>query len=184
MRARSSLGLTLLMLRASAALALTAVPLHLSFDGAMPKLVTAAAMADDDDSGSDHSGSDDHGGSGGSDHGGGGGNSGSGGDDDDDNGSDDHGGGHDSGNGNGNSGRGGGNGRDDSDNHDNDREHVNRLTGNRVEIGRNSIEVVHRDGTKEELDNGIYEMKDARGRTIIERRATARDIARMNDLAR
>lgn len=176
MRTRFSLHLTLLMLRASAALALTALPLHLSFDGAMPKLVAAVAMADNDHSGSDNSGSgsDDHGGS----------------DNDDDNGSDDHGGGNDDG-GHDDDNSGPGNGRDDDDrgdnndnDNDNDREHVNPATGARVEVGRNSIEVVHRDGTKEELDNGIYEMKDARGRTIIERRATTRDIARMNNLAR
>ena len=48
---------------------------------------------------------------------------------------------------------------------------------------RGSIEVSHPDGTREEIENGIYEMKDASGRTIVERPATAEDRARLEALA-
>lgn len=171
MRARSSLQLTLLMLRASAALALTAAPLQLAFDGALPKLVAASALADSDDSG------------GGSDHGGGG----SGGHDSDDNDDgDDHGGGHDDDDDDDDhGGSGGGHGNDDDDDDDdNGGDHrVNPSTGDRVEVDGDNIQVLHPDGTKEEIDSGVYEMKDARGRTIIERRATQADIDRLTALA-
>lgn len=170
MHARSSLQLTLLMLRASAALALTAAPLHLAFDGALPKLVAASALADsndhgggDRDSGDGNSGdrdSDDD--DDGDDHGDG--------DDDDDQDDDDHG------------GSGGGHGDDDGNDDDGD-DHVNPRTGDRVEVDGDNVQVLHPDGTKEEIDSGVYEMKDARGRTIIERRATQADIDRLTALA-
>ncbi|WP_395451104.1 hypothetical protein ACHMW7_15730 [Aminobacter sp. UC22_36] len=48
MRSKSLLHVSLLMLRASAALALTITPFHLSFDGGLPKLAATVAMADDD----------------------------------------------------------------------------------------------------------------------------------------
>jgi hypothetical protein len=57
--------------------------------------------------------------------------------------------------------------------------HVNPATGARVEINGNDIEVVHADGTKEEVENGRFEQKNAAGRTVVERRATAADIARL-----
>ncbi len=41
------------------------------------------------------------------------------------------------------------------------------------------VEVTHPDGTKEEVENGKFEMKDATGRTIVERPATPDDIARL-----
>ena len=44
--------------------------------------------------------------------------------------------------------------------------------------------MVHASGIKEEVENGRYELKDAAGRTIVERRATAADIARLAGLAR
>lgn len=172
MRARYSLQLTLLMLRASAAVALTAAPVHFVFDGGLPSFVAASALADsdDDDSGSDrdsgggdssgHGGDDD-----GDDHGGGED------DDDDDDDDDDHG------------GSGGGHGNDDDDDDDDDDHHVNPETGDRVEVEGDHIEVLHTDGTKEEIDGGVYEMKDARGRTIIERRATQADVDRLMALA-
>lgn len=173
MRARSSLQLTLLMLRASAALALTAAPLHLAFDGAMPKLVAATALADSDDSG------------GGGDRDSGGRDSG-GHDSDDNDGGDDHGGGHDDDDDDDDHGGSGGHGNDDDDDDDDDKggdHHVNPSTGDRVEVDGDNIQVLHPDGTKEEIDGGVYEMKDARGRTIIERRATQADIDRLAALA-
>ncbi len=187
MRARSSLKPVLLMLRASAALALTATPLHLSFDGVGPKLTVASALADSDHSGS---GGGDDGGGGGRDSGGSD-SSGHGGGDDDDGGGDDHsgpgGGGNDDDNGGDDHGGrdGGGGGRGGNDDADDDEDHhVNRVTGDRVEVDGNNIEVIHPDGTKEEIENGRFEMKDARGRTIIERRATRADVNRLMALAR
>ena len=55
--------------------------------------------------------------------------------------------------------------------------------GDRVERDGADIEVSHPDGTREEIENGIYEMKDASGRTIVERPATAEDSARLEALA-
>jgi hypothetical protein len=49
----------------------------------------------------------------------------------------------------------------------------------RVEIGANGIEVVYSDGTKEEIENGRYQRKDAAGRTVEERPATQADIDRL-----
>ena len=43
-------------------------------------------------------------------------------------------------------------------------------------------EVRYSDGTKEEIENGRYERKDANGRTVEERPATAADIARLSGL--
>ena len=51
--------------------------------------------------------------------------------------------------------------------------------GAKVEISRNGIEVVNNDGTKEEIENGRYERKDANGRTIEERPATQADVNRL-----
>lgn len=92
MRSKSLVHVSLLMLRASAALALTVAPFHLSFDGALPKLAAAVAMADGDDDGSDSDGgdsggSDGHDGDSGDDDG----DHDGGDDDDDDGGGDDHG---------------------------------------------------------------------------------------------
>jgi len=93
----------------------------------------------------------------------------------------------------GGSGRGGGDSDSDSDS-DNDggdddnggshgSEHVDPATGAKIEVSGSSIEVRYANGVKEELENGRYEMKDANGRTIVERVATAEDIARLTDLA-
>ncbi len=45
------------------------------------------------------------------------------------------------------------------------------------------VEIRYTNGWKEELENGRYELKNASNRTVVERRATAEDIARMNGLA-
>ncbi|RUX97367.1 hypothetical protein EN935_11410 [Mesorhizobium sp. M7D.F.Ca.US.004.03.1.1] len=158
-------------LRASTALALTVAPYHLSLDAAS-KIGPAAAYAKSGDGGG---GGEGHGG-GGSGGSGSGGNSGSGGGDD--------GGDHDSGNsgpgGGGDDGPGDDHGANDSGHHGH--EHVNAATGDKVEVEGNKIEVTHPDGTKEEIENGRLETKDASGRTIVERRATPADIARLNSL--
>ncbi len=61
---------------------------------------------------------------------------------------------------------------------------ISAADGAKVEINGNNVEVVHASGIKEEVENGRYEMKDASGRTIVERRATAADIARLAGFAR
>lgn len=60
---------------------------------------------------------------------------------------------------------------------------TNPSKGTRVEIDGNNIKVIYPDGIKEEIDNGIYEMKDAAGRTIIKRRAKQADIDRLKAMA-
>ena len=52
-----------------------------------------------------------------------------------------------------------------------------------VEIIGESVEITYEDGTKEEVNAGVYERKDAQNETIIERAATEEDLARLNELA-
>jgi Ca2+-binding RTX toxin-like protein len=51
--------------------------------------------------------------------------------------------------------------------------------GTKIEVGPNQIEVEYPDGTKEEIENGIYERKNAEGDTVEERAATDADRARL-----
>ncbi len=156
------------LLAATAAAAIvTAVTLLVPdrFDAANPFDASSAAAR----KGGDNSGS---GGGGGDDSGSGGGdNSGHGGGDD----------GGDGGDGGDNSGPGGG---DDNDGHGDDfgypdGHYVDGDTGARIEVYGGKIEIVYPDGWKEELENGIFELKDPSGRTVIERRATREDVARL-----
>lgn len=167
----------MLALRASAALALTLAPLQLGFEGALPKLSAAVALAGKKD-GSDSRGggreSKGRGGDAGNESGAGseadtsskasGGEAGAGSD-------------------------GGGNGKSDkADKGKNGRgnggdKSTNPSKGTRVEIDGNNIRVIYPDGIKEEIDNGIYQMKDAAGRTIIKRRAKQADIDRLKAMA-
>jgi hypothetical protein len=144
------------------------LPLSVGRDGTGFSFHSAAAFAKH---GSEHGGNSGHGGRSGSESGGGG---------------DDHGGrssrsesGDD---------HGGRRGRDDRAGDDRHREddgrhgglhHVNPKNGAKVEAGERSVEVVNADGTKEEIENGRYELKNAAGRTIVERPATAADRARL-----
>ena len=173
------------LLGSAFALALAASPLSLTFDHDGLHVGAHAAFAKDGSSGSGSGGSGGGSGSGGSSSGSGSGGSGSG---------------HDSDGGD-HSGPGAAamvvatmaaaaGGDDDGPNHDagddNGRhgaEHIGR-NGAKVEIRGNNVEVVHASGIKEEVENGRYELKDAAGRTIVERRATAADIARLAGLAR
>ncbi|MET0940507.1 MAG: hypothetical protein ABWY13_04005 [Mesorhizobium sp.] len=172
-------------------LALAASPLVLG-----SSLLVGTAFAKDGSSGSGSGGSGSSGsgsggsGSGGSGSSGSGSGSGSGGGDHSGSGGGDHSGGDNSGPGSSNSGPGGG---DDGDDHarGDDRgdrrrgaEHVNRVNGAKIEINGNEIEVVHASGIKEEIEAGRYELKDATGRTVIERPATSADINRLTALAR
>lgn len=60
--------------------------------------------------------------------------------------------------------------------------HVNEATGDKVDVDGSKIEVEHIDGIREEIKNGRFEMKDALGRTIVERPATANDFSRLRAL--
>ena len=170
------------------------------------RLTSAMAFAKDgnrggDDSGGrggDDRGGDDHGGRGGDDrggddHGGRGG---------DDRGGDDHGGrGGDDRGGDDHGGRG--RGRDDghSDDHGgHGRGRDDRPSGTpgggtvgggaagsrptEIERSARGIEVSYADGWREELENGRYELKDAQGRTVVERRATTEDMQRLSAFSR
>jgi len=59
---------------------------------------------------------------------------------------------------------------------------VNAVTGDTVSVIGNAIKVVHANGFREEVANGRFEMKDALGRRIVERAATAADLARLKGL--
>ncbi len=153
-------------LSASVAALLAAAPYHVAKVHGTATLAPAAAFAKDG-----------HSGGGGDSSGSGSGRSGSGGDD--------HGGrrGGDDGAGDDHSGRRGGDDRARNDDRRNGAEHVNPATGDRVEVAGNSIEVVHPDGTKEEIENGRFEQKNAAGRTVVERPATQADVARLRGFA-
>ena len=153
MRAPSLTRICWFVLRASTALVLTVAPYHLTFDGTA-KIVPADVRAEDD-GGESEGGSGSGSGGSGSNSGSGGGNSGSGG----------------SGS---NSGSGGGTGPGNS--------HVNPETGDKVSIHGSTNQVVHPDGLREKIENGRFVMKDALGRTIVERAATAADLARLKRL--
>lgn len=157
------------------------------------RLTSAMAFAKDGDRGGDDSGGrggddrggDDHGGRGGDDrggddHGGRGG---------DDRGGDDHGGrgrGRDDGHADDHGGHG--RGRDDRPSGTAGGGTVGGgAAGSRpteIERSARGIEVSYADGWREELENGRYELKDAQGRTVVERRATTEDMQRLSAFSR
>ena len=166
----------------SVAALLAAAPYNVVKVNFTATLSPAAAYAKDGRSGGggDSSGSGSGGSRSGDSSGGGRSGSGSGG-----SGGDDHGGrrGSDDGSGDDHGGRRGGDDRARNDDRRNGAEHINAATGDRVEIAGNSIEVVHPDGTKEEIENGRFEQKNAAGRTVVERPATQADAARLRGFA-
>lgn len=157
------------------------------------RLTSAMAFAKDGDRGGDDSGGRGGDDRGGDDHGGRGG---------DDRGGDDHGGrGGDDRGGDDHSGRG--RGRDDghADDHGgHGRGRDDRPSGTagggtvgggaagsrptEIERSARGIEVSYADGWREELENGRYELKDAQGRTVVERRATTEDMQRLSAFSR
>lgn len=162
------------------------------------RLTSAMAFAKDGDRGGDDSGGrggddrggDDHGGRGGDDRGGDD-HGGRGGDDrgDDDRGGDDHGGrgrGRDDGHADDHGGHG--RGRDDRPSGTAGGGTVGGgAAGSRpteIERSARGIEVSYADGWREELENGRYELKDAQGRTVVERRATTEDMQRLSAFSR
>ena len=191
-----------LVLPALTAVALVVAPFSLPIDGS----VVTKAYA-----GKGGNGGGNGGGKGGGNGNGGGGNSGSAGGSNSGNGGNNGGGngnsgngngnsGGDSGNGNGNSGNGNGNsgngdsgngnGNSDSGKSPNNSEasnasadsHVNALTGDKVDATRTSIQVTHRNGMKETIENGRFRMEDKYGRTIVDRKATVADLNRLRNL--
>ncbi|MDX8466185.1 hypothetical protein RFM26_10875 [Mesorhizobium sp. VK23B] len=156
MSAAPSLRIFWLVLRASTAFALTAAPWHLAFDGS-PRIVAASADA----GGGNGNGGGGNGGNGGG--GNSGGNSGN----------------SNAGGGNANAGPGNNSGKGNTNPGGKAASHVNATTGDIVEIDGKKITVIHRNGMKEEIENGRFEMTDAQGRTIVERRATEKDLARL-----
>jgi hypothetical protein len=152
------LGLGAALLLAPATLAPTA--------GAVSRLLSSSAAAKDGESSNSGSG-----GGGNSGSNGGGGSSGSGG-------------GGNSGSGGGNSGRGGGDddGRDDGGHHGGDRGSRRGPDGERIEYDGRRIRIIYPNGFREEIADGIFEMRDAVGRRIVRRRATPEDYARMRAL--
>ncbi len=53
----------------------------------------------------------------------------------------------------------------------------------KIEVSATGIEIKYSDGSKEEIENGIYERKNSNNRTVERRRATGADIARLRALA-
>jgi hypothetical protein len=92
--------------------------------------------------------------------------------------------GQDKGGGSGNKGNGSGKGpKDKGGSTMEGSQQVNPMTGDRVRVDGANIEVVHRNGMRERIYRSDYKMTDSRGRTIIERRATGADLARLRRLA-
>ncbi|TIV50243.1 MAG: hypothetical protein E5V80_36645, partial [Mesorhizobium sp.] len=60
--------------------------------------------------------------------------------------------------------------------------HVNAATGDKVEATAGSIQVTHRNGMKETIENGRFRMEDKYGRTIVDRKATMADLNRLKSL--
>ena len=164
-----------LSLRLSVALAVVVAPCLLA-PGNVTKLVSAYA-------GNGNSGGNGNGGNSGS--GGGGSNSGSAGGSNSGNSGNSNAGGNsdnsNAGGGNPNAGPGNNSGKGNT-NPGGKNSYTNAATGDTLSIDGNKITVVHRNGMKEEVQNGRFEMIDAQGRTIIERQATEEDLNRLLSL--
>ena len=60
---------------------------------------------------------------------------------------------------------------------------INRPTGDRNGLSGRSIAILHSNGMREEISGGRYEMRDAGGRTIVNRPATQSDLARLLEIS-
>ncbi|MEW6633620.1 MAG: hypothetical protein AB1440_22345 [Pseudomonadota bacterium] len=156
--------------RALAALALAVAPWHLTADGSVK--TSAAHAGNGNGNGGNGNGNGGGSGNGGNGNGNGGNNGNAGGNG---NGNGDGDGNNGTGNGQGNSSVGGLGSSDQGT-------HVNLATGDKVEVVGDKITVLHPNGMKEEVENGRFEMRDALGRTIVERKATQDDIMRLQSL--
>ena len=170
-----------LTLVSAAALALTIIPYRIALHGSAPGIDAASAQAANGGNGGGNGG----GGNGGNGGGGSGGNGGNGGNSGGGNGGNSSGG--NSGNGKGNGGNSGTDGSGDNSAPGKGQgakgvSHVNVTTGDKVEVSGSKITVTHPDGITEKIENGRFKMKDALGRTIIDRRATPADVSRLKAL--
>ncbi|UVK38630.1 hypothetical protein LHFGNBLO_005821 [Mesorhizobium sp. AR10] len=88
--------------------------------------------------------------------------------------------------GKGNSGKGnsdkGNNGKGSGNSTSNSGTGPGLAAGDKVTVQGNTIEVLHADGISERIEAGRFKMKDALGRTIIDRVAKAADIKRLKGL--
>lgn len=172
-----------LSLRLSVALAVVVAPCLLA-PGNVTKLASAAYA------GNGNSGGNGNGGNGGNSGSGGGSNSGSAGGSNSGNAGGSNSGNSNAGGNSDNSNAGGGNpnagpGNNSGKGNTNPggkNSYTNAATGDTLSIDGNKITVVHRNGMKEEVQNGRFEMIDAQGRTIIERQATEEDLNRLLSL--
>jgi len=98
----------------------------------------------------------------------------------------------DSGSGSGNSGPGGsgddggsdGSGDRKGSDDQSGRGHHIGPSGENIEVRGNRIQVIYPNGWKEELKDGLFEMRDPVGRIVVKRSATLKDRARMRLLLR
>jgi hypothetical protein len=160
-------------LRLSVALAVVVAPCLLA-PGHVTKLVSAAYAGN----GNGGNGGNGGGGNGGNSGSPGGSNSGNGGNNGNAGGNSNN---SNAGGGNPNAGPGNNNGKGNT-NPGGKNSYTNTATGDTISVDGNKITVVHRNGMKEEVRNGRFEMTDAQGRTIIERQATQDDVSRLLNL--
>ncbi|MBZ9662025.1 hypothetical protein LB523_23540 [Mesorhizobium sp. ESP-6-4] len=177
MRNRPFSRLAWLALRVFSALALIFAPWHITFDGA-PRIAAATAAGN----GNGGNGGNGGGGGGGSGNSGsaGGSNSGNSGDNGNSNGQGDNG-NSNAGASNPNAGPGNNSGKGNT-NPGGKNSYTNAATGDTLSIDGDKVTVIHRNGMKEQVQNGRFEMTDAQGRTIIERQATEEDLSRLLNL--
>ncbi|MBZ9761503.1 hypothetical protein LB553_11530 [Mesorhizobium sp. CA8] len=171
-----------LVLRAVGALAIVVAPCLVK-PGYMTKLVSAAYAGNGNGNGNgggNNGGGNGGNGSGGNSGSGGGSNSGNGGNNGNSNGQGDNG-NSNAGGGNPNAGPGNNSGKGNT-NPGGKNSYTNAATGDTLSIDGDKVTVIHRNGMKEQVQNGRFEMTDAQGRTIIERQATEKDLSRLLNL--
>jgi hypothetical protein len=144
--------------------ALVATPYELAFDSQSLHLQAQSAWAKDGGKGGGNGGGGGNGNAGG--NGGGNGNAG--------------------GNAGGNGGNNGKAGKSDNagTRSDAEGETANRFTPESLNMDGSAMEVRHTNGMSERIADGRYMMKDAKGRTIINRTATSSDRSRLQSFAR
>ena len=160
-------GLARVLCSAFVAAALVATPFEITLDGRSLSLHAQSAWAKDGGNGGGNSGGNGGGKGGGNGNGGSSGSSGGG-------------------NGKGNNGK---DGKNDNAGQSSDEKGttINQstpVTREKVEVDDSSIEVRHKNGMSERIEAGRYTMKDAKGRTIINRTATNSDQSRLQSFAR
>jgi len=184
MRNRSFSRLAWLALRAFSALALTFAPWHVTFEGS-PRIAAATADAANGNGGSGGNGGGGNSGGGNSGSAGGSNSGSAGGSNSGNSGNNGNAGGNsgnsNAGGGNPNAGPGNNSGKGNT-NPGGKNSYTNAATGDTLSIDGDKITVVHRNGMKEQVQNGRFEMTDAQGRTIIERQATEEDLSRLLNL--